>query len=348
MTRTIFRDFDEFAEAINGIAGRFVPTARSETDWWVQVVSAGRVAIQQVQIGGAATFVGDGRSCAFTLGIPIVPSPSIRIDGQSMREGSFILGKAGQPFTFAAGQATCWMGINVPLDHALLPAELIESLNARTRRSDGGTLGNTAQPYVASARLLASRLFAEDGSVELVDPAAARAVEEEIVAITSHALDANNRVEHSRLGRPRFSRDRIVARALELVEASEGQPLFLNDLCRVAQVSERTLRNIFLEYFGVGPMRLLKVAQLSEIRSALIAADPATQTISSIVTRFGVWDFSSFARNYKALYNETASETLRKSALTRSTSTRPARGPNAMNPTWIRFASHKFDATRRH
>lgn len=334
MTRIIFRDFDEFAEAINGIAGRFVPTARSETDWWVQVVPAGRVTVQQVQIGGASTFVGDGTPNAITIGIPIKPSRRVRIDGQQIEENSFILGKQGQPFTFAAGQATCWAGIHVPADHSSLAPELLDSLSSKD-----GTHTRTELPYVVDMRQLVTRLFTLNGTVTLIHPAAIRAVEEEIVAITSHALEASNRVEQKRVGRPRFSRGRIVARALQAIEANEGQPLFLSDLCRAAQVSERTLRNIFKEYFGVGPMRLLRVNQLSEIRSALIAADPNTQTISNIVEHFGVWDFSSFARNYKALYNETASETIRRPAMRQHRD-------HATDARWIRYASQKFDVVQ--
>lgn len=330
MTRTIFRDFDEFAEAINGIAGRFVPTARSEKDWWVQVVPAGRVAIQQVQIGGASTFVGDGTPDAITIGIPVNSSRRVRIDGEPIEENSFILGKQGQPFTFAAGQATCWAGIHIPADHASLTPGLLESLQGKE-----GTYTRTQLPYIAKARLLVARLFADDDGVVLVDPAAVRALEEEIVSTISHTLEASDRFDQRRTGRPRFPRGRIVARTLQVIEENEGQPLFLGDLCRAAQVSERTLRNVFKEYFGVGPMRLLKVNQLSEIRSALIEADPRTQTISSIVGRFGIWDFSSFARNYKALYNETASETMRRSA----NSPHCHRGTDAR---WIKYASQKF------
>jgi AraC family ethanolamine operon transcriptional activator len=159
-------------------------------------------------------------------------------------------------------------------------------------------------------------------------------MEEEIMATVSRAIETSDAAELIHTGRPRFPRGRVVAKALELIRENEGQPLHVQDLCRATQVSERTLRNIFQEYFGVGPMRLLKVNQLSEIRSALIAADPDTQTISSIVTRFGVWDFSSFARNYKALYRETASQTLRRPA----THSRE----DALHPTWIRFAARKF------
>ena len=54
MSRLVFRDFDEFADSIDGIAGRFVPTARSTADWWVDAVPAGALGLQQIQIGGDA------------------------------------------------------------------------------------------------------------------------------------------------------------------------------------------------------------------------------------------------------------------------------------------------------
>ena len=50
MTRIVFSDFDEFADSIRGIAGRFVPTARSQADWWVDASRLGRVDLQHLQI----------------------------------------------------------------------------------------------------------------------------------------------------------------------------------------------------------------------------------------------------------------------------------------------------------
>jgi AraC family ethanolamine operon transcriptional activator len=101
-------------------------------------------------------------------------------------------------------------------------------------------------------------------------------------------------------------------------------------------VSERTLRNVFQEYFGVGPMRLLRVRQLHEIRAALLAAEPQKETVATIAARFGVWDFSQFARNYHGLYGERPSVTLRRK---QPESVRRAPGP--MNPTWIRYVSRR-------
>src|SRR5690606_34125693 len=116
-------------------------------------------------------------------------------------------GKQGQPFTFAAGRATRWAGIHIPVDHPSLAPELLKSLSGK-----GGTHTQTQLRYVVDTRRLVSRLFANDASVMLAHPAAARAAEEEIVAITSHALEASKWVEPRRIGRPRFPRGRIVSR----------------------------------------------------------------------------------------------------------------------------------------
>ena len=120
MSRLVFRDFDEFADSIDGIAGRFVPTARSTAEWWVDAVPAGALALQQIQIGGSATFAGDGQTGSFTLGIPMTKPQCIRIDGQRLDANTFIVLKQNQPFTFAGHEVTRWAGVTLPVDHFAL------------------------------------------------------------------------------------------------------------------------------------------------------------------------------------------------------------------------------------
>jgi AraC family ethanolamine operon transcriptional activator len=153
-----------------------------------------------------------------------------------------------------------------------------------------------------------------------------------MLEVSAHASDRH-------IGRPQVSRTRVIARCLELIDASDGQPLFIDDLCTATQVSERTLRNIFQEYFGVGPMRLLKVRQLREIRSALLKANPLTDTVTKVAARFGVWDFSLFARNYRALYAEAPSQTLRRP---RERRVERSEEEEALTPTWIGYAARRF------
>ena len=157
---------------------------------------------------------------------------------------------------------------------------------------------------------------------------APRRAQEEIIAAVSHAIAASSRPLPRQVGRPSFARARIIAKVLALTEASAGAPLLTDDLCRAAGVAERTLRNIFHEYFGVGPVRFLKVHQLRKIRAALLAANPARDTVTRIAMRFGISDLSLFSYNYKALFGESPSHSLRIA------SRRTQRPLNARDP-WL-------------
>jgi AraC-like DNA-binding protein len=146
-------------------------------------------------------------------------------------------------------------------------------------------------------------------------------------------VEASSVTRERRVGRPQVRRSRIIADMLALIEAKQGNSLLIEDFCQATSVSERTLRNIFQEFFGVAPMRLVKVRQLLEIRRALLASDPAHDTVAKIAARFGVWDFSLFARKYRALYGESPSKTLRRP---------PPKSSTAVDATWLAHAARRF------
>jgi AraC family ethanolamine operon transcriptional activator len=332
LQKLIFQDFDEFANAINGVAGRFAPTAKSESDWWVQVAPVRRVTIQQVQTGGSTAFVGDGKDRFITIGIPTTTPSHIHVDGRSLSSEGFILVNEGQPFAIGTHRPTRWAGISIPIEHPCLPAQFLHS-KSRHSRSRGSTHQQAALAYVSTTKALVQRLLSSEHRLDSIEDAATRAAEEELLSIASRVLDSAAGTQRAYAGRPAYPRSRVVARALELIEASQGRALFLHDICQAAQVSERTLRSIFQEYFGVGPTRLLKIIRLRDIRAELLAADPS-ERVWKVANRFGVWDLSTFARDYKALFGETPQGTLRR-AQARSR-------VNAVNASWIRYASRKL------
>ena len=51
---------------------------------------------------------------------------------------------------------------------------------------------------------------------------------------------------------------------MDFVDQRDGEYLLVEQLATAAGVSERTLRTAFQEYFGVGPVRYLKLRTLHE------------------------------------------------------------------------------------
>ena len=110
-------------------------------------------------------------------------------------------------------------------------------------------------------------------------------------------------------------RQASIARVVALLQGDDEQPIRLSDLCRQAGVSERTLRSIFKEVFGVGPNRYLHVRRLHLVRAALSIANPTTQTVSQIALRFGFSDSGRMAADYHQLFGEYPSKTLLRTLL---------------------------------
>ncbi len=227
-------------------------------------------------------------------------------------QDSFLLITQGQPFTLSASKATRWTGVVVPSGHLPLASDFISSLASLLFYQKTISAAPATVHCLNSIKHLASGL---SGAAEYVAIGAAtlRRAEEKLLAAASNVLLASIGPTLRRVGRPSLSRGIAIAKVLDVVDARIGTPLCIHGLCGATGVAERTLRNIFREYFGMAPMRLLRLHQLSGIRTALLAAPPR-ETVNRIATGFGIRDLSLFGRNYKALFGESPSQTLRMAA----------------------------------
>lgn len=327
MSRQVFTDFDEFADALPGIDGRFIPTARQKADWWIENAAANRSYLHGSQIGGAATFAGHGRPGVLTVALPMTDASCLRVDGQDFEPDAFILLQDEQFLTLSSQDVVRWVGASLPVNTPLIAPELLS-------RSGTGPRLRSPPPFLDRLRWVISRAYSSSELADFTNPTTAAAVEQEVAICLTHILERTVKDPEPVDTRPQLSRGRVIARTLSLIEANCGQPLFIEDICSATQVSERSLRNIFYEFFGVGPMRLLKVRQLYEIRAALLRAHPQRDTVARVAARFGIWDFSLFARNYKAMFGESPSRTLR-------TPPSDARA-NGSSLSWLHYASRIF------
>ncbi len=91
-----------------------------------------------------------------------------------------------------------------------------------------------------------------------------------------------------------------------------NQPLTLQDLCTVVGAKSRTLQTAFLAVYGTSPMAYLKIQRLYGARLHLQSADPKTGTVVGIATNWGFWHMGHFSRDYKQMFGETPSQTLKR------------------------------------
>ena len=118
--------------------------------------------------------------------------------------------------------------------------------------------------------------------------------------------------EPTRGDRTRQAQSLIVKVAEDHALSRVDDALHVTDLCKAAEVSERTLEYAFKEIMGLTPVNYLIRLRLHRVRQALMAASQGTTTVSAEALKWGFWHFGEFSRAYKECFGELPSDTLRR------------------------------------
>jgi AraC family ethanolamine operon transcriptional activator len=105
------------------------------------------------------------------------------------------------------------------------------------------------------------------------------------------------------------ARQRTVNRAWEIVE--DDDVVTVSELCARMEMAIRTLDDAFRACLGVAPKRFLLAMRLNKARRRLRRPDDRT-TVTDAATAFGFFHFGHFGRQYRALFGEPPSQTLRR------------------------------------
>jgi AraC family ethanolamine operon transcriptional activator len=98
-----------------------------------------------------------------------------------------------------------------------------------------------------------------------------------------------------------------------LFERSEV-PVTMTELCELAHVSRRTLQYSFETILSVSPLRFLRVTRLNQVRRVLSEAgeNGIGRTVTGISAEWGFWHAGQFAKDYKQLFGESPSGSLKR------------------------------------
>jgi len=107
------------------------------------------------------------------------------------------------------------------------------------------------------------------------------------------------------------SRQEIVERAEEYVNAHMGDAVSLSRLSRAVGLSERGLRNAFYSVRGMSPKRCILAGRLKRVRHALSDARSRPASVTGVATAYGFYELGRFSAVYKKQFGEAPSETLR-------------------------------------
>ena len=297
-----FNEFDAFAETVSDVDAVMTLQNPEHRVWKINQTVVEGLHIQLGQVGSGNIVEGQSWSDGTLLYLPLSAGVTYRANGVALGPEDFMVLDPSREFCIATKHAHDWCTVLLPQGDPSQDFGTHDIAWRATRELAGRFRHAVREILRASAN---STCFA--------DSVGAKVAAAELQEVTSAILTKPQPSIAEISGRPRLSRKNVLQVCNELIEVRAGLPIRVADLVAATGVPERTLRQVFQDYFGVGPLRYLKLRQLNQVFAALRTADPKATQVGDILVAHGIWEFGRFSSNYRRLFGETPSQTLRSS-----------------------------------
>ena len=205
--------------------------------------------------------------------------------------------------------------ISVVVDRRLLGEYLWHTEHADIEHwlSDGPGVANDAALAASLSQRL--RLLVEctdDYSRTMNAPAMRDRLQQSVMELLGPSI-----VDHlyaARSDRSETAHFDVVRRARDHLRAHQDDPPSIGQLCMALGVSRRWLQLSFNEVLQISPHAYLRAMRLGSARR-MLARGTAGMQVKDAVEAFGFWHLSRFSHDYRGLFGELPSETLRRARL---------------------------------
>jgi AraC-like DNA-binding protein len=103
----------------------------------------------------------------------------------------------------------------------------------------------------------------------------------------------------------------IMDRFHDVIANAGGDVLPIPEVCAAVDVPQRTLHLCCRDSLGVSPKTYLQLRRMHLARRMLTRSNAFTMTVTETAAHFGFWNFGRFSAQYRQLFGETPSQTLR-------------------------------------
>ena len=148
--------------------------------------------------------------------------------------------------------------------------------------------------------------YPETGTQPLVVASAAR-----LLAATALAVFPNNALTEPTTEDRHDAHPDTLRRAVAFIDENAHVGITIADIAGAAHVTIRAVQLAFRRHLGMTPLEYLRRVRLDHAHRDLIAADPASQTVTAIACRWGFPSPGRFASIYRQAYGVAPSHTLR-------------------------------------
>jgi AraC-like DNA-binding protein len=307
---TAFADPCAYQEAVRSAQVEVLVTARGDfrteltrIDLHKLSMQSGRETLPRV---GRGALNAEHTAIYFLVGADQVPGHHC---GAALSPGEIVINAAGSTYHHVTSALCHWGDASLSADdlaaagRALAGRYLTPSYLPQIRRPRPALMSRLLDLHEAAGSL------ARTAPDLLAQPEVARALEQAFL----HAIIACMTDEEAdqRYADNRYHR-MVLVRFEEVLAENANAPLHLHEICSAINTPERTLRSVCQKHLGISPIRYLWLRRMHLAHRALLKADAATATVTSIATGQGFWELGKFSIAYRSLFGESPSATLRR------------------------------------
>jgi AraC family ethanolamine operon transcriptional activator len=309
-----FHDIDELAERMSAFRWNMVHQQIEAGNFGGKLLVAriGGIQFARLTYNRGLRSHGDSPPGTISIGVPLTRPLSLHWHGYSLTLEDALLQKSSSGIDFLRRGDFPLALVTINIDSLLRTAEITDRPEIASVVLDSTRAIRPDEKATERFRFSLQHLFAfvERNPAPFLTPGIETAIEQDFLSLSLDLLDS--RSDRTPL-RP-AARHGYIKRAEELLLECPDLPLAIPDLCERLHISERTLRYGFQEYFGMSPAAYLKIHRLNGVRKQLKADAGEGATVSDIATRWGFWHMGQFAKDYKEMFGECPSETLRNNS----------------------------------
>lgn len=305
----VFESFEHYAAALGHADLRVLALGKDRAPWEMLHTEVDDISVRSARDGAPCLFEGSIAADGIALLLGIDATGKICCNGKSFGPHSVLITPGYTPIQSSSLDAVNWMSVFVP-SHRLRTQRVIEtsSLPSTGRVIDVQTL-----EYIALRSILWRIIAATKSGAFVGNPIGQNDAAQRLAGVVDSIATGKVDLGCDRAtGRPLRSRAEIIRGACAVVEAHAGRSLQVNELADTVGVSLRTLSNAFREQLGVSPRYFIRAYTLNAARRALRMGEPGGVKVSEVAARLGIWEWGRFARDYRQLFGELPSETLRR------------------------------------
>lgn len=304
-------DADEQAACLSDWGQCYEQMSRGRFDGYFESYGFDGIEIFREETNQVVQQYGQSQAGTMTMAALLETNDDGRFCGTPVRSDHYLFLRGGKEFQFRTPQRVALTAVTVCLQGFGAYCQRVGELpppgaclnNGLIRRSAHDELGGLLSSLIKTLRHSPDMLRHDTLRRSLAE------------GLHSTLLGLCGPTENSGKNLTASTRQFVVNKARDYMRDHVDEPISVSDLCAHIRVSRRTLQYSFQDVLGTNPVHYLRNMRLNGARREIRRQTDKQAQVADIAARWGFWHTSRFAAEYKSLFGELPSATL-KAALT--------------------------------